>query len=488
MQRRLFILFLLLSFVPAATILLVNWSMSQRHLGFLDSPGLRHTFESSLDLARRTVEREKSITHELALDLADEITADDTDLPSAAENCSYRFRDPVNHGSILGRGEVDPFADFAHLDPDTVSTPLLRDVGSGSAVLITVPLVWRGGATRLVFTRTLDPRLVAELDAVAAGGSRYRQLRLYYGDLVRGDTLVTLGLMGLVILALALWFSRRLARQISGPLQEIVRGTELVAQGDLNHRVDTLAHDEVADLMHAFNDMTERLRRGQIELLRAERVAAWQGIARRLAHEIKNPLTPINLAMHRIGRKSDDPVVTECVGAVLEETANLQRLADEFSLFARLPAPVPANLDLVELLHGVVELYIERSRVEVTWRDIPESLPLSGDQGQLRQVFSNLVKNASEAMAGRGHLTISCMENVDGLIAIRLQDSGPGLDRPAAELFEPYVTGKETGTGLGLAIARKVVEDHGGKLMADNAPEGGARFTVLLPGNRKQER
>ncbi|MCB9514534.1 MAG: hypothetical protein H6694_09520 [Candidatus Latescibacteria bacterium] len=234
--------------------------------------------------------------------------------------------------------------------------------------------------------------------------------------------------------------------------------------------------------MRAFNGMGEQLQRSRDERLRAERVAAWQGVARRLAHEIKNPLTPITLAMHRIERRSEDPAVRESIAAVLEETANLQRLADEFSQFARLPAPAPEPVDLRALLAGVVELYLPAERCRARWEGWPETLRVSGDPGQLRQALGNLVKNAAEAMGAGGALTLRYAPLAD-VHRIDLEDEGPGLEGDPERLFEPYVTHKATGTGLGLAVARKIVEDHGGRLSAASLdpPAHGARLRVELP-------
>ena len=342
------------------------------------------------------------------------------------------------------------------------------------------------GESRLLYLRSLDPRLTASLEAVAQGGGRHRQLRGFYRELLRGDIVIGLVLLGLALLLLSLWFSRLLARQIAAPLGELVRGTERIAAGELDYRVTARARDEVADLVQAFNRMGADLQRGREELLRAERVAAWQGIARRLAHEIKNPLTPINLAMHRIEGRCDDPAVSESIEAVLEETANLKRLADEFSLFAKLPEPDFAPLDLGELLAGVLELYLPEERYTACWQGWPERLPLAADAGQLRQLLSNLVKNAAEAMGTSGALTLRYHREGE-LHALEIEDSGPGFECDPDRLFEPYVTSKAAGTGLGLAIARKIAEDHGGDLRAENIAAGGARFLLRLPADPSLE-
>jgi nitrogen fixation/metabolism regulation signal transduction histidine kinase len=178
--------------------------------------------------------------------------------------------------------------------------------------------------------------------------------------------------------------------------------------------------------------------------------------------------------------------VGECVDTVLEEAENLKRLADEFSLYARLPAPQRQPVDLAELLRQVTELYLGRTGVEARWIGFDGAARVSADPGQLRQVFANLVKNGAEAMEGRGELSLE-LRRKPGRVAVLIRDTGPGPGAQPEALFEPYFTTKPSGTGLGLAISRKIVEDHGGRLDAAAAAGGGAEFRVELPVSESEE-
>jgi nitrogen fixation/metabolism regulation signal transduction histidine kinase len=477
-QRRLFILFLLLSLIPAVTILAVNWQISQRHLGFLDSPGLRDALESSLDLARGELTRQMDQTAEIAA----RIEPDSWAVPEEGAVLIL-----VRDGRIIqSTGEPDsaliasllPLAAANRRDPIRIDgteqdwVAAVRDIESGT----------------LILARPLDALLTRHLDAVSQGGARIRQLRLYYGDLMRGDTLATLLVLGLTVLVVALLLSRTLARRIAAPIHALAVGTRKVADGELNHHVNVEAPAEIGQLITAFNRMTDDLRTSKEDLIQAERVAAWRGVARRLAHEIKNPLTPITLAMHRISKRVDDPAVVDSVQTVLEETENLKRLADEFSQYARLPAPQPESVDLGDLLQSVLDLYTEDERLEVVWTRPREAAPVRVDPGQIRQALANLVKNAVAAVNGSGRISLQLRRDADQVI-LQVADSGPGLPDPCDRVFEPYFTTKTTGTGLGLPISRKIVEDHRGQLTAANDPAGGAVFQMVLPDNRspKQE-
>ncbi|MFC1572291.1 PAS domain-containing sensor histidine kinase [Candidatus Eisenbacteria bacterium] len=486
LQRRLFLLFLLLSFVPAATILLVNWQMSKRNLSYLDSPGLRSSIESSLNLARHTLEGERQFTQAIADSLAVRIERFSNPRPTVPPGCSYGVLDDEDAAADVSshmHGFGEGFPTLGAIEWRDIETPIRVEAGESSFLVAKATISTPEKPDRyLLLARQIETALAADLDAVARGSSRQRQLRLFYGDLLRGNTVLILAALGLVLLAVSLLLSRSFARQIAGPLGELTRGTELVAEGDLEHRVRVQAVDELGDLIEAFNRMTAELKSSKDELVRAERIAAWQGIARRLAHEIKNPLTPIGLSMHRIRSKVDDPVVVECIDTVLEETENLKRLADEFSLYGRLPAPAKEPLELAELLRGLVSLYAARTSVDIQWDGWEGDVWINADPGQIRQVFSNVVKNAIQAMDGQGTLTLRVRRDGERL-RVLVADTGPGLPVNPEGVFEPYFTTKESGTGLGLAVARKIVEDHGGHLLAKTADDGrGAAIEIDLPG------
>ncbi len=478
MQRRLFLLFVLFSMMPALVILAVNWQISQRYLDYLDSPGLQQSLESSLELARERLAQELAAAAGEARELAGAISVAGNTWPEPGDGSGFLFIS--QDGSQRMAGELPPqfFNSVRQRFPSHQKVPARLAIDDGDWLVAAV----EKPEGRLLYVRPLAVELAQRLDAVAQGSSRFRQLRLYYSDLLRTDTVFTLLIYAVAVLAISLMLSRRLAHQIARPVRALARGTEQVAEGNLELFIDVDATDELGDLVSAFNRMTGDLKKSKEDLVRAERVAAWQGIARRLAHEIKNPLTPIALAMHRIEKRSQDAAISDSVATVLNEVDNLKRLADEFSLYARVPEPIYEMVDLHDLLRDVIDLYIDPRRVTVNWQDADSQTPwrILVDPGQMRQVIANLVKNAVHAMAGKGRLTVRFTRAADR-ITVSLVDSGPGLPEPAQQVFEPYFTTRATGTGLGLAIARKIVEDHGGDLEAMNNNEGGAEFRLTLP-------
>ena len=293
-------------------------------------------------------------------------------------------------------------------------------------------------------------------------------------------------------LLLALLLGLVAARRITRPLHEVVSGAARGAAGDLDVRLKVRRKDEMGQLMGAFNQRVAELKDAREKLVAAERVAAWQEIARRIAHEIKNPLFPIQTSIETLQRVYDkkhpdlDEIFRESTATILEEVGRLKNIVQEFSRFARLPKPQLQEVDLTELLPGIMSLYGEGD-IPVT-AEVPATLqPVMADRDQLTQVLVNLLQNARDALSGAEDPRITLeVRAEEGWIALEVSDNGPGFDEAlAARIFTPYFTTKEKkgGTGLGLAITHRVITDHGGQIEASSAPGQGATFTVRLPLN-----
>lgn len=316
----------------------------------------------------------------------------------------------------------------------------------------------------------------------------------------RGIRQVLLGVGGgssLLALLLGLLLARKLAR----PVEALAETAGRLARGDLDARVSPGGSNvaEVERLVVAFNQMADEIQHSQTQLVQAERVAAWREIAQGLAHELKNPLTPILGAMdvirkaRELDRQDFDEILDEQARAVVDEVMRLKELADEFARFARLPEAKPEEIDLPELLDGAIALY---SSVDDTLRIVrdyaSDTPPLFADRNQLQTVVTNLVKNALEAMGTSGTLVLglSPVTLTDGEsgVEIRVGDSGPGIPEEVRDkLFTPYFTTKGSrGTGLGLAMTHRIVVEHGGTIVVRDSPEGGAEFSLLLPVRRRQ--
>jgi two-component system, NtrC family, nitrogen regulation sensor histidine kinase NtrY len=296
-------------------------------------------------------------------------------------------------------------------------------------------------------------------------------------------------------LAVGVALSRRVTRRVS----LLAEATSRVGAGDLSVSVPSDDADEIGDLTKAFNTMVLDLRdsRGRIEYL--QRISAWQEFARRLAHEIKNPLTPIQLAMQEVHRsyRGDDLAyrhrLEDARVIVEEEVATLRRLVGEFSAFARLPEVRLAPADLGEFLHdlarsltGLVQEQAGGTQIRVECAVAQGELPVNIDAMMLKRAVDNLVRNAAEAIAqsrpaGTGMVRVSVRRD-PGVAVLEVADDGPGVASPDSQrVFDPYYTTKGEGTGLGLAIVKKVVLEHGGTIECAASELGGAVFRIRLP-------
>ncbi len=310
-------------------------------------------------------------------------------------------------------------------------------------------------------------------------------------DQVLRSITLTSALLALAALVLVVLVGLFVARRTARDLDLLVEGSLAASRGDLDHRVPVRSKDEVGAVASAFNFMMEDLKTSKEKLVIAERIAAWQEIARRLAHEIKNPLTPIQMAMDTLRKSwkkqhpSFDEILEESTRTVLEEADRLKKIVAEFSDFARMPKPELSRVDLNEIVRSALSLYQGAVKVESKLaKDLPE---LDGDKGQLTQVLLNLVENARDAIGTRedGRIVVSTRKGDSNDRALLIvEDNGPGVPTELKDkVFAPYFTTKHAkgGTGLGLAIVHRIVSDHGGRIMITDAPEHGARFSIELP-------
>jgi len=225
------------------------------------------------------------------------------------------------------------------------------------------------------------------------------------------------------------------------------------------------------------------------DLMRAQKVAAWREVARRLAHEIKNPLTPIQLSAERIRKKyaeeavNLDDIVEEGTASIVREVATLKNLVDEFTRFARLPAPNPVAARIQDVIAASLSLY-NGVHTRVTIREVcdPDLPRVLLDPDQMKRVLVNLLDNAVEAMGGQGTVTIEARRDVSGSVRLEVADDGPGIpEEDRDRLFLPYFSTKKKGTGLGLAIVHRIVSDHRGRIRVEDNKPRGARFVIELP-------
>ncbi len=291
----------------------------------------------------------------------------------------------------------------------------------------------------------------------------------------------------------AILLSSWAAARVTRPVEQLARAARDVAAGDWDTRVEVAGHDEVSQLADSFNRMTSELLAQKERLVQAERVAAWRELARKLAHELKNPLFPLQLTVENLVRarmqasEQFDEVFRESSRTLLAEISNLKAIIGRFSDFSRMPHPQLEILQINELLHGVAQLFQAqlqapgRAPIHCKLELDAHLAPISFDPDLMHRAISNLVLNAMDAMPDGGTLTLRSRRD-DGKTMIEVADTGSGLTLEECErIFTPYYTSKQHGTGLGLAIVQSVVSDHGGRISVRSKPDAGTAFLIELP-------
>jgi two-component system, NtrC family, nitrogen regulation sensor histidine kinase NtrY len=291
----------------------------------------------------------------------------------------------------------------------------------------------------------------------------------------------------LLSIAFSLWIAARFSR----PIEQLAHAAEEVSGGNWDVRVRERGHDELAVLARSFNRMTTQLASQRERLVQSERVAAWRELARRLAHELKNPLFPLQLTVENLARARQlpeaefDEIFRESTATLSAEIANLKAIIGRFSDFSRMPKPDLERIEAKDAVARVLALYAKTTRpaAAIQFDSDVSGKPMSimADPELLHRALSNLVLNAIDAMPNGGTLTLSAHPKADS-VELRVTDTGEGLTPEECErLFTPYYTTKQHGTGLGLAIVQSIVADHAGAITVESRAGGGAAFIIMLP-------
>src|SRR5579872_2784678 len=367
------------------------------------------------------------------------------------------------------------------------------------------------GQPTLVATFAFDRRFERDLERAGAIHDTYSQLekdraRVYAPYFEAFAVLLGITVVATVVLGFIL------ARGTTRRINRLATAINEVAAGNLQVRVPVTGSDELTELARVFNRMLGEMQQSRARIEYLQRIGAWQEMAQRLAHEIKNPLTPIQLAVQECHRKYPGQdakfrgLLDTTLEIVEEEVGTLRRLVGNFSSFARLPRAELKEASLRDFLvecseqlvhlgadvgdEGAEDVRLGRE-VDVRWEVPTESLPVAIDRQMLRRVLVNLVRNAAESIRSarpesegrpRGHVVVSASRSTES-VTILVEDDGPGVPEALRErVFDPYFTTKAEGTGLGLAIVKKVVVEHNGAIsVGASARLGGAAFSVSLP-------
>jgi two-component system, NtrC family, nitrogen regulation sensor histidine kinase NtrY len=397
-----------------------------------------------------------------------------------------------NGNEIIYKGDSNArIEDFNNINWQDVSSPV-KEVRDVDTILRIFKIHFVRNREYLVILGIHFPKRFSEYAFKLTETGRIFKQVFEYKDRFRVVLILFYFLFSFPILLLSFLISFLLSEEIIRPIVDLEEATKRVSEGDFSFRILTSTHDELSVLVSSFNKMVSELGSSRSKLIQAEKISAWKEIAQRLAHEIKNPLTPIKLSAQRIQKKYGEKsrkfndILNNSVSAIVTEVDNLNKLLDEFREFTKLPDPFPENVNLKELIDEVLSIYRNLAvNIDFEFKYHSEEILIYVDKNQIKQVFANLLKNSIHAIADSGKIIISTNEiNKSGMRFLRIQftDTGCGMDEEIQEkLFDPYFTTKKDGSGLGLAIVERIIFDHNGTIWFETKKGSGTSFFIDLP-------
>jgi|SRR5688572_1158138 len=506
LRRKLLALFFLVALIPSLGLTLFVTQYLARSLAALRNPETERALAQSLEVIRQGIERLGGDAQHHATVMADEDAANRLLAAGRLPEVERMLRDEARERGLdyvalyraqprterLFAARFGPRITIPTPEPESIRAALNEGgLVSGGDVPRQVSGVAAFGKDHLVLAGyQLDPEISSEIEALQKNLIMYQRLGVYTW-LSERSLWVFAGLWSLVLGAVSFLLAVLVSRSIAKPIVALESGMERVSAGDLAHRVTPQGTREVRFLGNAFNRMVEEIQGSRRALLRAERLAAWREVARAVAHEIRNPLTPIQFALQRLQEEARRPerprpeVVAENADSIMREVRSLQEFVTAFSAVAQLPEPKPAACDIAALVEDVARLYRGSSPVEFRV-EVERPVPLAWvDSGQIQRVLVNLIKNAVEAMDQRGAVTLRVRRDAASdppCVALEVEDTGPGMDPATLErAAHPGFTTKSSGSGLGLTLVQRIVEQHGGRFHLDSSPGVGTRAVVLIP-------
>ena len=466
--------------LPSLAVLITSAYLLNSTLNRVGALGL----EQSLDTANAIIEQTQAVTvNMLRKKLSPEQIWGNT-----AAMCAWTMNNGLDIGYEVKQGRTDLcLSDSLRIDTDQILQLLPRKPGPGHVEIDDYffqvyadrdSISLRGCGVLLPVGYGASGRELTQGISASASLGMYKAFSL---KLLAAATAIAIVLSIIFGFVLAAFLSRQLAK----PLDKLAAGVKKIGAGNYGHKVVIRGDNEFSRLADAFNIMSDEIKENQARLLRAERLAAWREVARRIAHEIKNPLTPIGIELHRLSRMiAERPDDFPRKSAASLETIKgqvriLQALAQQFSTFAKEPElrREPCSLDAI--IRKAAGLFAAYTKLEIAL-NIPDGLPnLLLDQQMITRVLVNIIKNSAEAVDGSAKVDITAKLDEDSIM-LTLRDYGPGFPQAKLDdIGQPYITSKKTGTGLGLAITKKIIDEHRGEMKIYNDP--GAVVEIRIP-------
>ena len=500
-------LFTLFTFIPSFLIAIFSLFIFNFGLQNFFNSQITKAVNSSNDVAKNYLEQNKKTVESDVFLMSVGLNRASTLFYSSPE----RFKNIARSEKILRRVDdiflIDSSANVLFSDSNNNTNfikPSDEEISKaleGFPVLITNTIEEKTSAmiklnslidTYLFISRNVDPEIIKYLNETEQAVNFY-----YTIENKQTGIKITFAIIYILVVGLLLFVSTivaiSFADRLTKPIINLITASDNISKGVLDSRVPESETDqEFSKLNKNFNNMIQRLKKQQDKLLIAERYSAWENVARKLAHEIKNPLTPIQLSIDRLQEKFYSKIVDgkdefkSYLTTINRQIKDIENLVNEFSSFARMPAPIFKKTEINTVVQRVVDFYKMSSKNKIIFHFIKEKNLIYGDEDQLYRVFVNLVKNSEDSIAEKkekdklfkGKINIEIDENKD-YINISLVDNGIGI-KDASKIMTPYFTTKKNGTGLGLPIVSKIINEHKGDIMISNNHPG-VKVLITLP-------
>ncbi len=515
LQTRIVVMFSLVAIVPTITMAVFSAIFFNYGIQSWFDQKVSTAIEESVKIADLYFAEHKNIIHADILGMASDLNRDAYNIREKPGSFSSKlslltvirklpeaivFQKSGRQHSLLARTNLSYSLEMILEDmPDDT----IRQAENGNVVIVANETEDRVTAliklenyfdTYLLVGRFVDNNIIKHIEFTKGAANEYSKLKNDVSSL-QIQFFIVFVIVSLLLLLMVVWAGLIFAVAVVKPISMLVDATQKVKGGDLTTRVaEGHENDEIATLAREVNRMTTQLEKQRMELISAQRRSAWSDVARRIAHEIKNPLTPIQLAADRLKNKYSDEVenkevFSRYINTIIRNVNSIGKMVEEFVSFARIPVPVFANTDICELIEEVIfSREVNSPDIDFIYKKPDKNMVIYCDFEQISRVMTNLLKNAEESIEDKmesgnleqGIIKIIVEKTKDNYV-IKIIDNGRGFDQNILErVTEPYVTTKSKGTGLGLAIVKKIIEDHNGRLEFINI-DSGACVYIYFP-------
>lgn len=481
LRFRLTIFFLLVTVIPIIPLIFFSNNVISRSIDLWFVSGIEEALVESVDMTKEYIEVEQKDV----LESFDKVNRMDPNLLSAVNiNAIIRYNPNTGEVAVLysdkmfktNMGDINPAEYFFNIGRTITrsgESQSLINIGS----LQYIVAFRNEGNSILLLLRALPENFGKRISIISKGLQNYRVLKIIR-EPVKGIIILIYLLVVLPFVLLSFYLSLLISKEVTGPIGELVLATKKVSENQLDYRLNVKARDELKQLVDSFNRMVQELRYNREIIRQAERIAAWQDVARRIAHEIKNPLTPIKLSAERILKKyvRDDgykKILEKGIKTIIHEVDSINNMVMEFTKYARFPEPALEKTDVVEVVKNLLN-FLDGSypNIKFNFSADSEKMFLLVDKNQIRMALLNCIYNSINAIDKNGMVALQVTDSGrSGYALISITDNGRGVDEEIRDkIFQPYFSKNGKGSGLGLAIVERIVIENRGRVWFESVP------------------